>query len=1025
MPRKVTVPWQRLLLTLCFTFSAFAGFRNTGLATAAVAASFSAALLLLVQLPDRRRRPQRATRWIAFGLLAASAPLLWNPLPGTHPSFWWGMIQALAVVLVLLLMRSEKPASRSASVLAALFLPLLLLHGLPAILSPYMTPILAVALLASGVLQLADARLRTGHARLHALGFSTLAWIPAALANADEAGLLFLATLLLHLLAFLSTAWRSSGDFAPLPAESHLNLSASRPTVGPLIAFLALSGILAVGALAALRMSQLLAATLPAWSWPEVSSESSIRANDTQADTGADDPSFPAESPRSPPPAHSFTETPDVSAPREDLAPQARDRPRSLAPDINFDHDFARAEPGTIGMLEAPEAARPRLPLYLRIQVMDAVQRNGFAIGNHPENRTGRASNLIPAFFRPAPESSPEHGLWTLRLREGGGAWIPLPGPIDALHGLAPDKLEWVPSRFALRLTAPSPSLSISYENPHFARRVPHASGTDLTPFLMLWGDPDYDDFIRELALTIAGGDDDLSAGRFAQRALNWLRRHASYNDEVRIQAGEGPALYRWLLHHSDGYCEHFAGAFVLLARGYGIPARVVTGFLLTESPDEENRIRIRDTSAHAWAEILMGDQWERIEATPPDRRAQWRPLLFNDEGLVDGPEMTVGQEDPAERPSSTGDRRTAATEPSQPLTPQAIAEASDPEEPGDSPPKPETETQVGLEPAPDSAPEPSDPAPPENPVLSDEGSARKAGPVESEDAPPAQGVTSPEPDSPTEPLPGDLGDRSGADPAVDPDPSTAADESAARSDEYQAVGENENASPGAESPAATTQQAKPDATAGADEPTLLDATAPPEEPTPDLREPPENTAPDPPPTSARSSESDGAPLESVAGPDATDPGSDKPLPATPASDLGDSDEAQPILADEPSPADTSLPAPPQPRSLTLEAVLRTLAMLATLAILALAAVLALRQWHRHRPTPSDGLHWQERQRAGRLLAEIEDAVLASDSASGSSLEELRVAFVEMRYGEQPDFSQLPQLEQRWQNLMQQRRGRN
>jgi hypothetical protein len=52
------------------------------------------------------------------------------------------------------------------------------------------------------------------------------------------------------------------------------------------------------------------------------------------------------------------------------------------------------------------------------------------------------------------------------------------------------------------------------------------------------------------------------------------------------------------------GHCELFAGAFVLAARSAGFPARVVTGFKGGTWNGYSGNYTVRNSDAHAWAEI-------------------------------------------------------------------------------------------------------------------------------------------------------------------------------------------------------------------------------------------------------------------------------------------------------------------------------------------------------------------------------------------------------------------------------------
>ncbi len=65
------------------------------------------------------------------------------------------------------------------------------------------------------------------------------------------------------------------------------------------------------------------------------------------------------------------------------------------------------------------------------------------------------------------------------------------------------------------------------------------------------------------------------------------------------------------------GFCEHYAGAFVFLMRAAGIPARVVTGYQGGEFNPLDEHLVVRQSDAHAWAEVwLDGQGWLRVDPT-------------------------------------------------------------------------------------------------------------------------------------------------------------------------------------------------------------------------------------------------------------------------------------------------------------------------------------------------------------------------------------------------------------------------
>jgi transglutaminase-like putative cysteine protease len=83
-------------------------------------------------------------------------------------------------------------------------------------------------------------------------------------------------------------------------------------------------------------------------------------------------------------------------------------------------------------------------------------------------------------------------------------------------------------------------------------------------------------------------------------------------------------AVDEFLFSTRTGFCEHYAGAFVVLMRALGIPARVVTGYQGGELNPMDGYVTVRQSDAHAWAEVwLPGQGWVRVDPTAavaPDR---------------------------------------------------------------------------------------------------------------------------------------------------------------------------------------------------------------------------------------------------------------------------------------------------------------------------------------------------------------------------------------------------------------------
>jgi len=72
-----------------------------------------------------------------------------------------------------------------------------------------------------------------------------------------------------------------------------------------------------------------------------------------------------------------------------------------------------------------------------------------------------------------------------------------------------------------------------------------------------------------------------------------------------------------FLFHTREGFCGHYASAFVALMRAGGVPARVVTGYQGGEWNPIGGYFLVRQSDAHAWAEVWIdGRGWRRVDPT-------------------------------------------------------------------------------------------------------------------------------------------------------------------------------------------------------------------------------------------------------------------------------------------------------------------------------------------------------------------------------------------------------------------------
>ena len=76
-------------------------------------------------------------------------------------------------------------------------------------------------------------------------------------------------------------------------------------------------------------------------------------------------------------------------------------------------------------------------------------------------------------------------------------------------------------------------------------------------------------------------------------------------------------AVDEFLFGSRRGFCEHYASAFVFLMRAAGVPSRVVTGYQGGEINPIDGYVAVRQSDAHAWAEIWVADKgWLRVDPT-------------------------------------------------------------------------------------------------------------------------------------------------------------------------------------------------------------------------------------------------------------------------------------------------------------------------------------------------------------------------------------------------------------------------
>lgn len=118
----------------------------------------------------------------------------------------------------------------------------------------------------------------------------------------------------------------------------------------------------------------------------------------------------------------------------------------------------------------------------------------------------------------------------------------------------------------------------------------------------------------RELAQSLRNAGD--SGADTVDAGLRLFRREAFVYTLTPPLLGED-GIDEFLFDARRGFCEHYAGAFVFLMRAAGVPARVVTGYQGGERNEVDDYVVVRQSDAHAWAEVwLEGEGWRRVDPT-------------------------------------------------------------------------------------------------------------------------------------------------------------------------------------------------------------------------------------------------------------------------------------------------------------------------------------------------------------------------------------------------------------------------
>ena len=113
------------------------------------------------------------------------------------------------------------------------------------------------------------------------------------------------------------------------------------------------------------------------------------------------------------------------------------------------------------------------------------------------------------------------------------------------------------------------------------------------------------------------------------KRLRTYLATHCTYSLAAPTPGTLQRPIESFLAGGGKGACEHFASAMAAMLRAIGIPARVVTGFLVSEFNTTDNYYIVRASDAHAWVEYFDG-AWRTVDPTPQTQIKKPRSSLID-----------------------------------------------------------------------------------------------------------------------------------------------------------------------------------------------------------------------------------------------------------------------------------------------------------------------------------------------------------------------------------------------------------
>lgn len=279
---------------------------------------------------------------------------------------------------------------------------------------------------------------------------------------------------------------------------------------------------------------------------------------------------------------------------------------------------------------------------YWRILVLDRYRNGEFSLSNKVDN-LGKYVKLRELSWwtnRQIPPNLRKGKKWTFYFEGGVSQYLPLPTMFRTLRFTKEQSVKLLSDLHVISLDAVQKStFSYQIDDLVWDVRAP-ASDLESEAFgrlksggyseneivsnyplttLSLPLNEDNQSLLAKLNSELMGDSDSLSTAKYSERVTSYLRRNYRYSLNPDSAGGAGDPIVNWIDVGSAGHCELFAGAFILLARQAGYPARMVVGFVGGSWNAVEDFFVVRNSDAHAWAEIYDAEtnEWLRVDPTP------------------------------------------------------------------------------------------------------------------------------------------------------------------------------------------------------------------------------------------------------------------------------------------------------------------------------------------------------------------------------------------------------------------------